>query len=309
MKKQEIVDEDWDYLIVLDACRYDYFKKNYRNFLSGNLEPRWSAASRTAEWVIKNFTKPLDDIIYVSSNPFINGIGRPIEDITSLKVSWDAREYFKDVIDVWIEGWDKNTQTVSPEIVNRYVKRNVGRGRMIIHYMQPHQPYLSYKKNKWDVRNNVLGNKKSNNIIKDFLKSIRYFLKPFIKIINEKTVWRLMNLLGFKLDALRKHVVENRINELKELYEENLRIVLSNVSELVDFLEGKIVVTSDHGEAFGEYGEWGHVKGYSKNEVLRKVPWLVIEKAKSKKIKDVKIKKSKKETDIKNRRRRLGYLE
>ena len=22
-----IFDEDWDYLIVLDACRYDYFKK------------------------------------------------------------------------------------------------------------------------------------------------------------------------------------------------------------------------------------------------------------------------------------------
>lgn len=30
MKKQEIVDGDWDNLIILDACRYDFFQEVIR---------------------------------------------------------------------------------------------------------------------------------------------------------------------------------------------------------------------------------------------------------------------------------------
>lgn len=30
-EKFDLMEKDWDNLIILDACRYDYFKKTYKN--------------------------------------------------------------------------------------------------------------------------------------------------------------------------------------------------------------------------------------------------------------------------------------
>ena len=43
----KVVNEDWDYLIVLDAARYDIFKKI--NWIKGNLEYKISLGSCTRE--------------------------------------------------------------------------------------------------------------------------------------------------------------------------------------------------------------------------------------------------------------------
>jgi len=63
-------------------------------------------------------------------------------------------------------------------------------------------------------------------------------------------------------------------------YRENLRLVLGEVSELVNELPGKTIVTSDHGQAIGDrawpipYPEYGHPSGIY-IEPLTKVPWFV----------------------------------
>ena len=48
-----VVDEEWDYLIILDACRYDTFKEI--NNLVGKLEYRYSRGSSTSECLQENF--------------------------------------------------------------------------------------------------------------------------------------------------------------------------------------------------------------------------------------------------------------
>lgn len=63
---------DWDYLVVLDACRYDYFALIYERFFEGVLEKRISRGVDTPSWCKATFTRYYDDIIYVSGNPFIN---------------------------------------------------------------------------------------------------------------------------------------------------------------------------------------------------------------------------------------------
>ena len=73
-KLAHIMQEDWDYLIILDACRYDYFEKFYGQYLSGKLEKRLSLGSSTREWRDRNFTGKYDDTIYISANPFINSV-------------------------------------------------------------------------------------------------------------------------------------------------------------------------------------------------------------------------------------------
>jgi len=44
---------DWDNLIILDACRYDYFKEY--NEISGDLEPVVSKASHSLQFMEKIF--------------------------------------------------------------------------------------------------------------------------------------------------------------------------------------------------------------------------------------------------------------
>ena len=46
-----VVEEDWDFLIVLDACRFDYFLEVYKDFFDGKLEKIISASFSTVEWL------------------------------------------------------------------------------------------------------------------------------------------------------------------------------------------------------------------------------------------------------------------
>ena len=55
---------NWKYLIILDACRYDYFEKVYRNYLDqGILERVFSPAGGTLEWLTLTFKGNYRDII------------------------------------------------------------------------------------------------------------------------------------------------------------------------------------------------------------------------------------------------------
>ena len=47
--------EKWDYLIALDACRYDYLKQLRHKYFQGTLEKSKSASSVTMERMDKSF--------------------------------------------------------------------------------------------------------------------------------------------------------------------------------------------------------------------------------------------------------------
>ena len=62
----KVVEEDWDYLVVLDACRYDFFEDYYRKsdwLQEGNLEKKISRGSMSIEWLNRNFTDYYGDIV------------------------------------------------------------------------------------------------------------------------------------------------------------------------------------------------------------------------------------------------------
>ena len=61
---------------------------------------------------------------------------------------FSAKKHFYMVVNVWDFGWDERIGTVPPGEINRAVLRfylKYPRKRFIIHYMQPHAPYLSAK--------------------------------------------------------------------------------------------------------------------------------------------------------------------
>lgn len=124
--------------------------------------------------------------------------------------------------------------------------------------MQPHAPYIGDKAKK---------------VRKSFVKKgyeFKYWSDLNDLEKNEKTV---NNLLGLAMDGLLSS------EDLRQVYEENLQIVLEYVSDLLSNIDGKSVLTADHGELLGDGSgsrKWGHSQGLYVEE-LRKVPWLVIE--------------------------------
>ena len=65
------------------------------------------------------------------------------------------------------------------------------------------------------------------------------------------------------------------------MYEENTKVVLKESGKLIKELQGKTVITSDHGEMLGERSfplpikQFGHPAGIYVTELVN-VPWLII---------------------------------
>ena len=64
--------------------------------------------------------------------------------------------------------------------------------------------------------------------------------------------------------------------EIRRAYEENLRLVLDYARRLVDEVTGRVVITADHGELFGEYGLYAHPHGVYVPELVT-VPWMELQ--------------------------------
>ncbi|ELY63814.1 hypothetical protein C492_06831, partial [Natronococcus jeotgali DSM 18795] len=45
MDDHQFLESEWDYCLVLDACRYDVFEDVYDDYLEGDLEKRRSPGS------------------------------------------------------------------------------------------------------------------------------------------------------------------------------------------------------------------------------------------------------------------------
>ncbi len=226
---ESIFKEDWDYLIVLDACRYDYFAE--LNEIDGKLGELKSKGSNTNEWAVKNF-KDEYDITYISGTPMISG-----RDVTNFK----GTEHFSEVINVWDYGWEEKLDTVPPETVTNstleYLQNNESR-KLIIHYKQPHGPWLGH----------------------DFKSELSETGGRYSRDIE---LWK---------EVIRGNVSVQRV---KEAYKDNLKSVLSEVERLIRYLEGKIIITADHGEAFGDKFIYEHPAKIYINELIT-VPWFEV---------------------------------
>ncbi len=269
MKYQNITLEDWDNLIILDACRFDFFKKVYKEYLDGKLEKRLSKGSCTGEWLVKTFPDTYN-YTYISASPYINSYGVPLNKCTAhyKNYLWNAVEHFTKIIDVWEFGYTKEFDTIHPREINKAYLSNKDDKKTIIHYMQPHQPYLSY--------NGVFQNSKMVKLIKDIY--LNFIPKTSLKFIKPSLVWpRIYKLFNKDHKAVSKLVISEEfgIDNLYYYYEDNLRIVLKYVSQLIDELDGITLITADHGEAFGEQGIWAHPME-THIPVLTEVPWLEV---------------------------------
>lgn len=256
-----VVEKEWKNLIILDACRFDDILQ-HKNMIEGKLTKIESLGSNTPEWIEKNFSNDCSDIVCIAGNPYYSK-----EKI--LKIV--GKNPFHHIEDVWDYGWDEELGTVPPNEITQAaleMEEKFPEKRMLIHYMQPHFPFLTRPDITerahplWEDPNKRSGLK--NNII---LRISSMF--PKLKgLWKHSSAWNLIK------------EGEIGINEFKKLHHENLKIVLKEAKELANEMEGKSVISSDHGEMFGEFWVYGHPRGIRFSQLIE-VPWIEVGKLES----------------------------
>lgn len=247
-----VMDEDWDNLILLDACRYDAFSEVCS--MEGTLESRVSKGSTSKEFTKKNFAdRELHDTVIITANPYI-GL---VEEGT-----------FHAVITL-LDEWEADVQTVEPATVVESAKGAQGiysDKRLIVHFMQPHQPYLgdTAAEIRSEIEDRTADHVGWNN-------------QPRESVDHDVETLDGTN----QLEAPTHPDLTVTRATVWEAYLETLGIVLEHVRELVEFLDGKTVISADHGELLGEKPYllsdpvYGH-PGSEWTRTLREVPWFVI---------------------------------
>lgn len=121
----DVPSEDWNYLFILDACRYDMFHEE--NQLKGELERASSKGSMTAEFLNRNFAgQSHDDIVYVTANP---------------RVDIRLAGTFHRLISVWVDEWSDEKGIVPASRMVDYCIDAIDTyqdKRIIFHFLEPH---------------------------------------------------------------------------------------------------------------------------------------------------------------------------
>lgn len=241
---------EWDVLVVLDACRFDLWQDVAPGY-GLQIQSVMSNATCSYDWIQRNFNRSeydLSTVSYISGNPFAD---HSSETLQSTDVHKTELQHF---LPLYKSQWGSidgtEVETIPPQPITNHAiatwrqRKEVDIDKMVLHYMQPHQPYRS--RPDWDR-------------IGKNLKDLAHDLNP-----NGASAWQM---------ARRGEI---SINELWDAYRDNLEWVLDDVTQrLLTNLDASVVITSDHGNAMGERGDWGHPAGAIAPEV-RRVPWVSV---------------------------------
>ena len=259
-----IYEREWDTLVILDACRVDLLREVATEYpFLGPVDSFESVGSMSEEWMEKTFTEEytgeMQQTAYVTSNVFS-------EQVLSAN-------QFLELDEVWQYAWDDTLGIVPPRPVTDRaisVARNRQPDRLIVHYMQPHHPFISE-----DAHG-------------------QFAPDPFGRE-NERTV----------IDALRRGEISREA--FWDAYRENLRLVLDEVAVLLENHDAeRVVITADHGDALGEWGIYDHPAGCL-HPAVKNVPWSETTASDEGEY-EPRLTRNEQESNVEERLRGLGYL-
>lgn len=279
----DVMAEDWDTLLVLDACRADLFRERADPADYGGYRTITSIGSATREWTIQHFAdRTFPDTVYVTANPY---------------VSREASGSFHRLVEPWLDGFDEDVKTVRPEVVAE-VARDVHEEhpdkRIIVHFMQPHHPFITapdLQFDGWQIDefDDWSEQKRRKGLDRQSSRPHTPWDALYMGLTTREAVWRA--------------------------YAENLDLALDAIEGLLPDVPGKTAITSDHGNMFGErtwpvpIRVYGHPAGV-RNRELTDVPWATVTNGPRREITEGTL-MSETESDsveMENRLQDLGYL-
>jgi hypothetical protein len=228
---RSVYEHDWDILVILDGCRVDLLREvtDDYDFLN-SIDTHQSPASMSRTWMKRTFSPEYANQVrstaYVTGNPYS---AEQLDD-----------KDFESVDEVWRYAWDDEEGTILPHpITDRAIQTWRGRNteRLIVHYMQPHYPFVPTS----------LGSGIDLNSFDEEEAS---------------SVWKRLQSGDIDQD------------ETWSAYRENLEYVLDDVAILLSNVDADtVVISADHGNAFGEVGIYGHPHDVPL-DCLRTTPWV-----------------------------------
>lgn len=229
---ESIYMRDWDVMLVLDDTRVDIMHEvaDEYEFIE-EIDTFRSLGSKSPDWMERNFKAEYPNktarTAYLTGNPHSR--------------MFDGSEfaYFDEV---WRYAWDENLNTIparalTDRAVETWRQRENDMDRMVVHYMQPHDPFIP------DPDLGTYGG---------------------VDSFGREGFGNLWTLTGYTVPRER----------VWQAYRDNLRYVLDDVSVLLSNLDAeRVVITADHGHAAGELCLWGHPSDLLL-PCVRQVPWV-----------------------------------
>jgi hypothetical protein len=280
-----IWERDWDVCCLLDGCRADLLAEVAPDypFLSADAETIWSVGSQSAEWMAETFdaahAAEMRRTAYVTGNPFSAQAGDqlPATDTDPLPLETDD---FGLLSEAWREDWtDGEISTIPPEPLTDAAiavwreRDRLGIDRVLVHYMQPHTPFRS--RPDWFLGTADIEDWGSLADVGEETLAAEDELEE----LDAETL-ELLEAFDTGADVGRDPWTRLRDGELDRepfwaAYRDNLEWVLDDVARLLENCDGTVALTSDHGNAAGEFGVWSHPPGVHL-PALREVPWVTV---------------------------------
>jgi len=206
-------------LIILDSCRYDIFSEEVEEFLDGDLEHVYTHKTYTVQYFKETWDGSHQNLTYFT------GLSAPTDYAFEQKgIDFTPSKHIGEFVHLWNNCEDKELGAVPPEYMTSAALKNKT-PQMVIHYVQPHAPYIGDFRLQGDNNQDVEGN------VNEIYKKIGRYSKKDKEISD---------------------------SELRRAYRSNLRRVLKAVRQLVINLDRPIVITADHGEMLGENDRYIH---------------------------------------------------
>jgi hypothetical protein len=226
-----VYDREWDVLVLLDCATIEMMTEVSDEYaFLGEVGEHITPGTCSNEWMERTFTEDyreeMQETVHVTAN-------------TSSEAYLNSRD-FRRLDEVWRDGWDEDLGTIPARTVtDRAIHhlREHDPERAIVHYMQPHLPFVGS-----DIESNV------------------------VTPMGVKGEGKMLGEL---------HEEGYSRGELWDASVENLRYVLDDLETLLTNVDAeRVVISADHGQSFGEQGYWSH-PCTTYIDVLKRVPWCV----------------------------------
>jgi hypothetical protein len=229
-----VYEHDWDVLVVLDACRPDALRE-----AAADTDLFDAPEVDTVRSVGSCSSEWLENTFTTDSDRAVVGRTAMVTGNTWTDRYLDA-DRFALLDEVWKYAWDEELDTVPADAVTDRairVARDHDPDRLVVHYMQPHHPFVPEPL----AADSGMARTGAHS--------------------SEASPWVL----------LRRDEVS--VERVRSAYEANLRYAIESVETLVANLDGRVAVTADHGNLFGEWGLYGHPM-HTPVPSLLAVPWV-----------------------------------
>jgi hypothetical protein len=238
---RSIFDADWDICIILDSTRVDMLRTAWsREAAVGAV---WSRGSITTEWVANTFraehAASIGETAFVLATPHSETV-------------FGRREWLTNAAEVGIEY--PSPPVVPPDDFAAF--HEVWRSHATAEGAVPPGTMLDATLEAAESHSRVVAH---------WMQPHEPFIAPGAEVVGggpaETNVWDGLNRRDLDPDPVWQS------------YMANLKYALFYVETLLENVNARVLITSDHGNAFGEWGLYGHPFAFPQPAV-RRVPWI-----------------------------------